>query len=146
LLGLAKRLARTSSREAVRGVGPLPVFDRQAYPIPDRGGLPGLESYAKLDLGGEQRLAGYVEASRGCAHTCTHCPLTPVYGGRLRLVQEEAVLADIDQQVSLGAEHITFGDPDFLNAIPHSLGALEAAHQRHPGLTFDVTAKVQHLV
>jgi radical SAM superfamily enzyme YgiQ (UPF0313 family) len=148
LLALANRLVGGSLDRRVlpRGVGPLPIFDRQLYPVPDRRGLPGLDSYAHLRVDGELRLAGYVEASRGCAHSCTHCPLTPVYGGRLRLVQAETVLADIEQLIAAGARHITFGDPDWLNAVPHSLAVVKELHQRHPAVTFDATIKVEHLL
>jgi hypothetical protein len=143
LVALAQSL-RESSRE---GPATVPLnFERQRFPLPDRAGLPPLDRYARLQIDGELRLAGYVEASRGCAHTCTHCPITPVYGGRLRLVQPETVLADIDQQVSMGARHITFGDPDFLNAVPRSLAIIAELGRRHPGVTFDITAKVEHLV
>ena len=128
------------------GTGPASRFDRQRYPVPDRDGLPPLERYAQLDTGRSLELAGYVEASRGCAHHCQHCPLTPAYGGRLRLVQPEVVLADIDQLVELGARHITFGDPDFLNAVPHSMAIVEELHSRHPSATFDATIKVEHLL
>ncbi|MEZ4501250.1 MAG: CUAEP/CCAEP-tail radical SAM protein [Dehalococcoidia bacterium] len=121
-------------------------FARDAMPLPDRRGLPTLERYAQMRRADGLHLAGYVEASRGCAHTCTHCPITPVYGGRLRLVDAEHVLADIDAQVALGAEHITLGDPDFLNAVPHSMAILEEMHRRQPDVTFDVTVKVEHLV
>ncbi|HJM75321.1 MAG TPA: CUAEP/CCAEP-tail radical SAM protein [Dehalococcoidia bacterium] len=121
-------------------------FDRQQYPLPDRAGLPPLDAYARVQTVEGTRLAGYVEATHGCAHTCDHCPITPVYGGRQRLVQPETVLADIDQQVALGARHITFGDPDFLNAVPHSMAIIEAMVERHPSLTFDVTVKVEHLL
>jgi len=48
--------------------------------------------------------------------------------------------------VTMGAQHITFGDPDFLNAVPHSLGIVEELHRRHRDLTFDVTIKVEHLL
>lgn len=128
------------------GVGATPRFDRRRYPVPDRAGLPPLQRYAHLLSGGEPVPAGYVEATRGCAHRCRHCPLTPVYGGRLRLVERETVLADIAQLVRMGARHITFGDADFFNAVPHSLAVLEAAHAHHPGVTFDVTVKVEHLI
>ncbi|MEX2230127.1 MAG: CUAEP/CCAEP-tail radical SAM protein [Dehalococcoidia bacterium] len=133
-------------RGALTGVGAEPAFARQDYPVPDRRGLPPLADYARLADGAARRLVGYVEATRGCAHRCTHCPLTPVYGGRLRLVSPETVLADIDQLVAAGAEHITFGDPDFLNAAPHALALAEALHARHPGVTFDATIKVEHLL
>ena len=134
------------------------AFDRQHYLVPDRRGLPPLERYARLrtgvrtDMRADVRpedglaLAGYVESTRGCAHHCGHCPVTAAYGGRLRLVEPETVLADIDQQVALGAAHLTFGDPDYLNAVPHSLAIAEQLHRCHPGLTFDVTVKVEHLI
>ena len=148
LTALADRVADSghASPAAQRGVGAEPVFDRQQFPVPLRAGLPPLDRYARANIDGELRLAGYVEASRGCAHTCTHCPITPVYGGRLRLVQQDTVLSDIDQQVAAGARHITFGDPDFLNARPHSMAIAEALHERHPGVTFDATIKVEHLI
>lgn len=124
-----------------------PAFARRAYPVPDRTGLPPLDRYARFDPGaGDHRLAGYVEATRGCAHRCTHCPLTPTWGGRLRLVGADTVLADVDQQVALGARHITFGDPDFLNAAPHADAISAALHRRHPDLTFDATVKAEHLL
>lgn len=128
------------------GAGSTPSLIRQQYFVPDRRGLPGLDKYARVRRADGERRAGYVEATHGCAHTCRHCPITPVYGGALRLVQREVVLADIAQQVEAGAEHITFGDPDFLNAVPHSLTILDEAHRRWPALSFDVTVKVEHLV
>ena len=146
LVALARSLSMGGSAPPDRPTLSGPSFERQKYPVPDRRGLPSLECYARLQIDGEQRLAGYVEASRGCAHTCTHCPITPVYGGRLRLVQPETVLADIDQQVVMGARHITFGDPDFLNAAAHSRAIVEDLQRRHPGITFDATIKVEHLV
>ena len=128
------------------GAGATSRFDRQRYPLPDRAGLPPLERYTQLDTGHSLELVGYVEASRGCAHHCQHCPLTSTYAGHLRLVQPEVVLADIDQLVELGARHITFGDPDFFNAVPHSMAIVEELHRRHPSATFDATIKVEHLL
>ncbi|MET0921407.1 MAG: CUAEP/CCAEP-tail radical SAM protein, partial [Acidimicrobiia bacterium] len=56
------------------------------------------------------------------------------------------VLADLAQLVAAGAQHITFGDPDFLNAPPHSLRIVRAMHERFPALTFDCTVKVEHVL
>ena len=56
------------------------------------------------------------------------------------------MLADIDQLVAAGAEHITFGDPDFLNAAPHALSLAESLHEQYPAVTFDATIKVEHLI
>ncbi|TAK74257.1 MAG: radical SAM protein, partial [Dehalococcoidia bacterium] len=146
--GLVALAGQVAAREtgAFPGAGAKPSLARQRYLVPDRRGLPALDRYAQVRRADGQHLAGYAEATRGCAHTCRHCPITPVYGGALRLVQPEVVLADITQQVEAGAAHITFGDPDFLNAVPHSLAIIEEAHRRWPALSFDVTVKVEHLI
>ncbi len=128
------------------GLGAAPLLERWQYPEPDRDGLPPLERYSRALSGDRARVAGYVEASRGCAHQCRHCPITSVYGGALRLVRTETVLADIDRLGAMGAEHITFGDPDFLNAVPHSLAIVDELQRRHPAMSFDVTVKVEHLL
>jgi radical SAM superfamily enzyme YgiQ (UPF0313 family) len=114
--------------------------------IPDRSGLPGLDSYARLEHNGRARLAAAVEASHGCRHRCRHCPIPAVYEGRMRVVGREIVLGDIDQLVSMGAEHITFSDADFLNAPAYSMGLLRTAHAAHSDLSFDVTVKVEHIL
>ena len=118
----------------------------QSFRVPDRYDLPSLHRYARLDDGKRRKLVGYVEASRGCAHRCLHCPITPVYGGRLRIVPLEVVMDDVRQLVSMGAEHITFGDPDFFNAIKHSVRILEMLHDAFPALTYDATIKIEHLL
>jgi radical SAM superfamily enzyme YgiQ (UPF0313 family) len=130
-------------------VSPLPLIslDRQSFLPPDRTGLPHLNRYAHLITGsGSQRVVGYTEASRGCKHLCRHCPIVPVYNGRFRIVQREVVLADIRQQVAGGAEHLTFGDPDFLNGPGHAIPLVTALHEEFPTLTYDVTIKVEHLL
>lgn len=112
----------------------------------DRQGLPGLDSYARMEHRGTTVLAGAVEASHGCRHRCRHCPIPAVYDGRIRVVPVSNLLADIDTLVGSGAEHITFGDADFLNAPAHSLSVLEQAHRAHPDVTFDATIKVEHIL
>jgi len=120
---------------------------RFAFETPDRAGLPALRKYAHVILPtGEHRTAGYTEASRGCKHLCRHCPIVPVYAGQFRVVSQEIVLADMRQQVEAGAEHVTFGDPDFFNGITHAKRIVEALHAEHPHLTYDATIKVEHLL
>ncbi|MDA2979795.1 MAG: CUAEP/CCAEP-tail radical SAM protein [Actinomycetota bacterium] len=121
-------------------------LDRGGFRLPIRTILPPLDRYARLAIGGHKLLVGAVEASHGCLHMCRHCPIPAVYGGRLRVVDVETVLADIDQQVAAGARHITFGDPDFLNGPAHSLRIVRGMHARHPDLTFDCTVKVEHIL
>jgi hypothetical protein len=70
----------------------------------------------------------------------------PVYNGAFRVVQREVVLADIRQQVAAGAQHITFGDPDFFNGPAHALSIVEALHREFTALSYDVTIKVEHLL
>src|SRR5215510_15336549 len=122
------------------------VLARLNFATPDRRMLVPLDHYAKLEFRGEQRLAGYVEASRGCLHLCTHCPIPPVYGGRFFIVPIDVILQDIRHQVASGATHITFGDPDFLNGPGHALKVVRAVHAEFPRLTFDFTAKVEHIL
>lgn len=126
--------------------GPLVQLDRGDFHVPARDLLPPLEQYAHLALGAEERIVGYVEASHGCVHMCRHCPIPSVYDGRIRIVGADTVLADIEQLVAMGARHITFGDPDFLNGRKHSLAIVREMHERFPDLTFDCTTKVEHVL
>ncbi len=56
------------------------------------------------------------------------------------------MIEDISQQVAGGAEHITFGDPDFFNGVGHAIRLVEELHGQFPDLTYDVTIKVEHLL
>ena len=122
------------------------VLTRIPFAVPERSALPDLARYSRLITAHEAIPAGYVEASRGCLHTCAHCPITPVYGGRFFVVPRDVVLADIRAQVAAGARHITFGDPDFLNGPGHSLAILRAMQAEFPGVTFDATIKIEHIL
>jgi len=125
--------------------GPLVSFDRLRFLTPRRSALPPLEEYAKLRVDSTQKLVGYTESSRGCKHLCRHCPVVPVYQGTFRIVQPDVVLEDIRQQVAAGAEHITFGDPDFFNGPTHAMKIVETMHRAFPALTYDATIKIEHL-
>ncbi len=140
LVALAHRLAHPSSPPAPAATG------RLRFVTPSRAALPALKKYAQLDHDGRRQLVAYVESSRGCKHLCRHCPIPPVYGGRFVVVPEDVVLADVRQQVAAGATHVSFGDPDFLNGPGHALRIARALHAEFPGVTFDFTAKVEHLL
>jgi radical SAM superfamily enzyme YgiQ (UPF0313 family) len=127
-----------------RDLSPAPA-GRVRFIAPDRSDLPPLSKYATLQAGGTRRIAGYTEATRGCKHRCRHCPIVPVYDGRFRAVPADVVLADIRAQVAAGAEHITFGDPDFLNGPTHAVAIVTALAREFPGLSYDATIKVEHL-
>jgi radical SAM superfamily enzyme YgiQ (UPF0313 family) len=122
------------------------VLDKLDFPIPSRSALPSLKKYAHLERPGGLDVVAYVEASRGCKHHCRHCPIPPVYGGRFFVVPVDVILADVRQQIAAGATHVTFGDPDFLNGPGHALAVARALHAEFPTVTFDFTAKIEHLL
>lgn len=123
-----------------------PALERLAFPAPSRGSLPALTRYVSLSYGGRLTPAGYVEASRGCLHHCLHCPIPPVYGGRFFAVPRDVVLEDVRRLVAAGAGHVTFGDPDFLNGPGHARKLVRALHAEFPAITYDFTAKIEHIV
>jgi radical SAM superfamily enzyme YgiQ (UPF0313 family) len=126
--------------------GPLVSLDRLQFLTPLRSTLPPLGQYAQVRLNGSTKRAGYTEASRGCKHLCRHCPVVPVYQGKFRVVQPEIVMQDIRQQVAAGAQHITFGDPDFFNGPTHAMRLVETLHREFPALSYDATIKIEHLL
>src|SRR5258705_3358215 len=146
LVDLAEHLSGLSAFPQIHPLDSNVSLARLRFVTPDRSDLPPLKNYAHLVMpAGEHRLVGYTEASRGCKHLCRHCPIVPVYNGVFRIVDREIVLADIRQQVKAGAQHITFGDPDFFNGVGHAVPLVEALHREFPQLTYDVTIKVEHL-
>src|SRR5436309_3996661 len=140
--GLVRRL---EAGEDV-AIEPGPTLRRLPFPVPSRSGLPELTRYASLSRAGELVPAGSVEASRGCLHRCLHCPIPSVYDGRFFVVPREVVLEDVRRLVAAGAGHITFGDPDFLNGPRHALRIARALHAEFPGVTYDFTAKIEHIL
>ena len=128
--------------QATAGAAP-----RVRFVVPDRTGLPALSRYAHLVLpDGARKTVGFVEASRGCKYLCRQCPIVPVYEGRFRAIPPEVVIADAAQQIAQGANHLSFGDPDFLNGPTHALRILETLHKNWPTVTFDATVKISHIL
>ncbi len=126
---------------------PTPRVAHLAFIPPDRTGLPPLERYASLQMpDGRRRVVGSTEATRGCKHLCRHCPVVPVYRGRFRAIPVDVVLEDVRAQVAAGAQHITFGDPDFFNGPTHARRVVERLAHELPHVTYDVTIKIEHLL
>jgi radical SAM superfamily enzyme YgiQ (UPF0313 family) len=150
LLELCQQLSRGESIE--RFLGPPAIVqktdlrDANDVATPNRRLLPPIDRYVKLCVGGEHRHVGMVVTTHGCKHLCRHCPLPPVYGGRFRAIPAATVMADVRNLVAEGAQHISFGDPDFLNGPTHARRIAKAFHHEFPGVTFDFTAKVEHLL
>jgi radical SAM superfamily enzyme YgiQ (UPF0313 family) len=155
LVHLAERLSQSTVSNESNGNGvhrPAPQeeslisLERLKFEVPDRSGMPALQKYAHLIIPGDgYRIVGSTEASRGCKHLCRHCPIVPVYNGVFRIVPREIVLEDVRRQVAAGAQHISFGDPDFFNGIGHAIPLVEQFHREFPNVTYDVTIKIEHL-
>lgn len=145
--GMVALVERLRAGEAPTDGEPQVHLGKIDFIQPDRSGMPALTRHAHLRLpDGGTKIVGFAEASRGCKHLCRHCPVVPVYGGRFRIVPIEVLLADVAAQVAEGAQHISFGDPDFLNGPTHARRLIHALHVRFPELTYDVTIKVEHLL
>jgi radical SAM superfamily enzyme YgiQ (UPF0313 family) len=115
--------------------------------VPDRSTLPPLTQYASLHMpDGSRRVAGTTDATRGCKHLCRHCPIVPVYQGIFRAIPLDTVMEDVRRQVRAGAQHISFGDPDFLNGPTHARRLVERLASECPQLTYDVTIKIEHIL
>jgi hypothetical protein len=136
--GVAEALIAFADSVGPRGPRPRSVDGRAL--------LEPLGSYATyVDRDGE-RLVGPVESSVGCNHRCRHCPVPIVFDGRSRPIPIETILSDVESLVALGATHLHFADPDFLNRPQHALRVSAAIHELAPELTFDATIKVTHLL
>jgi hypothetical protein len=69
-----------------------------------------------------------------------------VYQGKFFVIPADIVLDDIRSQVRAGAQHISFGDPDFFNGPGHALRIVRALHQEFPAVSYDATIKIEHIV
>lgn len=144
LVSLVRRMQQGDAKVQTEPVVSLAKID---FITPDRTGLPALTRYAHLLVGeSETRVVGFAEGSRGCKHLCRHCPVVPVYQGKFRILPVDVVMQDIRQQVALGAQHISFGDPDFFNGPTHAQKLMRALHAEFPQVTYDATIKIQHLL
>ena len=155
LVSLVRRVvdARAAGSRRPRDVAPEHARDNTARSsgraldlTPRRDGLSHRDRYAKLALGDERRDVAHVTTTRGCKHVCRHCPLPPAYGGSFYALPIDAVMDDIASLVARGARHVTFADPDFLNGPTHALRVARELAHRFAGLTFDYTAKIEHLL
>ena len=144
LVSLAERLRAGDGHAQTE---PVVNLSKIEFLVPDRRALPPLARYAHLQLpDGESRTVGFAEGSRGCKHLCRHCPVVPVYRGKFRVIPADVAMADVRQQVAAGAQHISFGDPDFLNGPTHALRLVRALHAEFPDITYDATIKIQHII
>ncbi|MDH3979302.1 MAG: CUAEP/CCAEP-tail radical SAM protein [Gammaproteobacteria bacterium] len=145
--GLLEMVEQLRTGQAAGDLAPLIRMENTAFILPDRSKLPALSQYAGLIMpDGTRKTVGFAETTRGCKYFCRHCPVVPVYEGRFFVIPADIVLADIRAQVAAGAEHISFGDPDFFNGPGHAMRIVRAMHDEFPQLSFDATIKIEHIV
>lgn len=145
--GLLSLTERLTNGRCLTQIEPIINRSKIEFKRPDRSGLPQLSEYARLILTDDtERVMGFAETTRGCKHLCRHCPVVPVYEGKFRVIPLDIVMQDIRQQIKMGAQHISFGDPDFLNGPTHAKKIVTALHDEFPNLTYDCTIKVQHIL
>lgn len=114
--------------------------------VPDRKILPDISKYAHLVKGNTKLIAGSVETTYGCKHSCTHCPVPIVFNRSFKTYSEEKIISDVSNQIESGAKHISFNDPDFFNGPKYSLKILDTLVNKFPSITYDSTIKVEHIL
>src|SRR5260370_902548 len=84
------------------------------------------------------------------AHLCCYGLYAPMNVEYLRALGVITILGgEFEEalgQVAAGAQHISFGDPDFFNGIRHAMELVEAFRREFPTVTYDVTIKIEHLL
>ncbi len=126
-----------------------PNMTRDHFRVPARHILPPLAKYpqAQVDkLCGQQQIVGVTEIARGCHHRCLYCSVYAVYDGKVLLVPEDVVLADVRNLMVDGMTHLSFVDADFFNAKYHGIKILRQLHAAFPTLTYDFTTRVDHIL
>ena len=145
--GLVSLATRTQAGGGDTQTEPETCLEKIEFIVPDRSKLPALSKYASLiNPDGSTQTVGFAETTRGCKYHCTHCPVVPVYQGKFYVIPADIVLNDIRNQVRDGAQHISFGDPDFFNGPGHALRIVRAMHREFPALGYDATIKIEHIV
>ena len=144
LVSMANRIQ--AGREKAQ-TEPEVALEKIAFIAPDRSKLPPLSQYARLiNPDGSEKTVGFAETTRGCKYLCRHCPVVPVYQGKFHVIPASIVLDDISAQIDAGAQHISFGDPDFFNGPGHALKIVRALHNKYPDITYDATIKIEHII
>ena len=145
--GLVSMARRIQAGEGDRQTEAVTALEKIPFMAPDRSKLPPLSQYARLiHPDGSEKTVGFAETTRGCKYLCRHCPVVPVYQGKFFAIHTDIVLNDIRAQIQAGAQHISFGDPDFFNGPGHALRIVRTLHQEFPAVSYDATIKIEHIV
>ena len=107
-----------------------------------------LATYARSQMpDGSTRVVGSTDATRGCKHLCRHCPIVPVYKGRFHAIPVDAVLDGHPAQVARGRAAHQLRRSGFSQRPDARAAHRRTARERNfPGVTYDVTIKIEHLL
>jgi radical SAM superfamily enzyme YgiQ (UPF0313 family) len=137
--------------------------------VPERGTFPPLKAYGMAEVPDpgakdpydrkfQERTQGNIQASIGCIHGCLYCGEPAEVERRRRsgvpevtkakqwMLPRELVLADVANQVKMGARHIAITDADAFSFPTPAIGNIEAMHRAHPDLTFEAVTRVDHII
>jgi radical SAM superfamily enzyme YgiQ (UPF0313 family) len=149
LVEIVRRVSRKDSLEGLPGLRTRqsackPLYKRSGRLKPARWLLPHLPNYSYPEANrrlGRQLCVANIEASRGCRFACAYCSVFAAHQQKVIVTPQEAILADVDQVVDSGANHLCFVDAEFLNAPDHAVSLVGRIHARYPSLTFDFTSR-----
>jgi ubiquinone/menaquinone biosynthesis C-methylase UbiE/N-acetylglutamate synthase-like GNAT family acetyltransferase/pyruvate-formate lyase-activating enzyme len=125
------------------------AFDRDCCVVPARHLFSPIYTYTNTFIEyimGRKMVAGNVETTRGCHHKCKFCSVYATSGTKMKFTDPAVIMADVDQLVKAGVEHITFVDAEFFNNIKFSLDIVHQIHDKYPRLTYDFTTRIDHVV
>jgi len=108
------------------------------FRVPDRSSLLDLGKYGFSRCPMEPGAGRIHGSEQGLQHMCRHCPIVPVYDGQFRVVQQEIVMADVDQFDRRGRGTHPFAIP--ISSMNEARVAIfNGPSSRHPDVTYDVT-------
>jgi radical SAM superfamily enzyme YgiQ (UPF0313 family) len=117
---------------------------QRAWQLPARDLFPPISHYPQHQS--PYGLIGNIEATRGCHHKCTFCAVYAAYEVAAIPITLQHVVDDAGQLADQGVEHFVFVDAEFFNTRKHALNALDAIAAEHPGSTFELTTRFDHII
>jgi len=149
LAGNDKEWTRMPRVYSLANRGAKAEYDRSYCVVPARHLLPPIHTYSNTFIENilDRKMAvGNVETTRGCHHKCKFCSVYATSGTKVKFADPEVIMADVDQLVKQGVEHITFVDAEYINNIKFSLDIVNRIHDKYPQLTYDFTTRIDHVV
>ncbi|OPX43928.1 ribosomal protein S12 methylthiotransferase RimO [Ruminiclostridium hungatei] len=126
-----------------------PLMCNDHFDVPSRHLLPPLSKYPQAQINkllGKEQVVGGTEIARGCHHKCQYCSVYGAYNGKVLVIPEAVVIEDVRNMVVSGMTHLTFMDADFFNTKYHGINIIRKLHSEFPQLTYDFTARVDHIL